>query len=166
MFYNINSRRLPCFLKIERQTEKWSPIVFSFSVSRRTKHTFKTNARASNISHCKSQQQCLSSTLFLKKVGHFRPLSLFFVVSIKLTIQMFYLKNCRWLESNHGLLVSDAATLPTETQPLQQSLTFNVSIGLWFGRPQNNFLLERRLLKLRERIIKCSHHEKTLGPFD
>ena len=67
-------------------------------------------------------------------MGHSRTLflylRLFFTVNSK---QMFYLKVCQWLDSNHGPLVSEATALPTESQPLPKfiyaSLKFVYDIG-------------------------------------
>ena len=38
--------------------------------------------------------------------------------------QMFYIKVCRWLDSNRGPLVSDVTALPTEPQPLPKRSKF------------------------------------------
>ena len=70
--------------------------------------------------------------LFFLKIGHSRSLFLYFrhiqydTVDSK---QTFYIKICRWLDSNHGPLVPEPTALPTEQEPL---LSFSVyrSLGL------------------------------------
>ena len=72
-----------------------------------------------------------SFSVFLK-IGHSRSLFLYFrhiqydTVDSK---QTFYIKICRWLDSNHGPLVPEPTALPTEQEPL---LSFSVyrSLGL------------------------------------
>ena len=39
----------------------------------------------------------------------------------QLTVKMWIIKFCRWLDSNRGYLVSKAIALPTEPQPLAES---------------------------------------------
>ena len=51
-------------------------------------------------------------------MGHSRPLFLYFVFSIQLTVHIVQYKFCRRLDSNHGPLVLEATALPTEPQPL------------------------------------------------
>ena len=51
-------------------------------------------------------------------MGHSRPLFLYFVFSIQLTVHIVQYKFCRQLDSNHGPLVLEATALPTEPQPL------------------------------------------------
>ena len=48
-------------------------------------------------------------------MGHSRPLFLYFVFSIQLTVYNVQYKFCR--DSNRGHLVSEATALPTEPQP-------------------------------------------------
>ena len=42
----------------------------------------------------------------------------------QLTVNMFIIKSCRWLELNRGHLVLEATALPTEPQPLLPQLIF------------------------------------------
>ena len=53
-------------------------------------------------------------------MGHSRSLFFIFVFSIHLTIckQMFFIKSCRWLDSNRGPLELEATALTTEPQTL------------------------------------------------
>ena len=59
----------------------------------------------------------------------FRPLFLFFVFSIQMTVtQMFHINVCRWLDLNLRPLVSEATALQTEPQLLHSDndVTHNV----------------------------------------
>ena len=60
----------------------------------------------------------LRTTYLLKKVGHSRPLFIYFRLFNTVDNKQMLNKFCRWLESNRGPLVSKAASLPTEPQPL------------------------------------------------
>ena len=57
---------------------------------------------------------------FSFKNGLFRPLfglfSSFLQFSQQLTVNMFVVKFCSWLDSNRGPLVLEATTLPTKPQ--------------------------------------------------
>ena len=77
----------------------------------------------------------LSATLELKikiimcvilKMGHSRPLFVFFSSFQQLTENMFVIKFRRWLDSNRGPLASEASAFPTEPQPLP-----NVRNTIW-----------------------------------
>ena len=57
---------------------------------------------------------------FFFKNGPFRPLFCWFLSFLKLT---FSINFCLWLDSNHGSLVLEATTLPTEPQPLPPTFT-------------------------------------------
>ena len=66
-------------------------------------------------------QKVMSKGCKIKKIIH----GLFFfnfVFSIQLTVKMTCIKVCRWLDSNHGPLVSEATVPPTEPQSLPQRL--------------------------------------------
>ena len=58
-------------------------------------------------------------------IGHSRPFFFIFVYPIQFTVNKHSLKVCRWLDSNCGLLVSEATALPTETQSLIICFTYN-----------------------------------------
>ena len=55
---------------------------------------------------------------FFLKVGHSRPLFIYFRLFITVDNKQMLNKFCGWLESNRGPLVSKATALPTEPQPL------------------------------------------------
>ena len=54
----------------------------------------------------------------LKKMGHFRPLFLYFRLFDTVDSKQMFNKFCQWLDLNRGPLVSEATALPTEPQPL------------------------------------------------
>ena len=64
------------------------------------------------------QNQIDVSYSFLK-IGHSRPLFLYFRFFNALYSKYVYLKFCRWLDSNRGLMVLEVTTLPTEPMPKQ-----------------------------------------------
>ena len=57
-----------------------------------------------------------------KKVGHSRPLFIYFRLFNTVDKNKCSIKFCRWLELNRGPLVSNATALPTEPQPLLHDL--------------------------------------------
>ena len=64
-----------------------------------------------------------SRNIFIK-MGHSRPLFLYFRLFYKqITVNMFN-KSSRWLDSNPGPLVLEANTLSTVPQPLPKLVTF------------------------------------------
>ena len=87
------------------------------------------------------------------KMGHSQPLFLYFrrfsTVESKL---MFCINVCRRLDSNHGPLVSEATTLPTEPQPLATAYTFFTIYYFIFAfereRSQNAF-------KVGDSVTRC-----------
>ena len=56
--------------------------------------------------------------LSFKKMGPFPASFSLFSSFLQLTVNLFVIKSCQWLDSNHGPLVLEATALPTETQPL------------------------------------------------
>ena len=91
--------------------------------------TFISTMGSSSISRI-SKIVRLKSFLFLKKMGHSRPLFQYAVDSK----QMFNKKVWSWPDSNRGLLVSKATILPTE--PHNQILDWFQNVtniwGLWW----------------------------------
>ena len=72
-----------------------------------------------------------SQYFFLKKVGHPRPLFLYFrLFNTHLTVNICFCNFCQWLDSNSGPLVSEATALPTEPQPLQLAHYIRESISV------------------------------------
>ena len=73
------------------------------------------------IAYLRAFKKALQIQLFLKKMGHSRPLFLYFrLFNTQLTVYKcsILINFCRWLNSNRGPLVSEATALPTERQPL------------------------------------------------
>ena len=58
----------------------------------------------------------ISNFFFFEKMGHSRPLFLYFCL-FNFNVQLVH-KVCRFWDSNHGSLVSEASALPTEPPPL------------------------------------------------
>ena len=56
--------------------------------------------------------------IIFKKLGHSRSLFSLFSSFLQLTVNMFIVKSCWWLDSNRRPLVSEPTALPTEPQPL------------------------------------------------
>ena len=75
--------------------------------------------------------------IFLK-MGHSRSLIQHNTVDSK---QMFYIKICRWLDSNGGPLVLEATSVPTEPQPLPNPdylAQLNIGNGLLWEASANH----------------------------
>ena len=78
-------------------------------------HHFKVLLYNCNEGMCFPSPPCL---VFFLKNGHSRPLFFYFrLFNTQLTVNKC-LNICQWQGSNHGPLVSEATTLPTEPQPL------------------------------------------------
>ena len=67
---------------------------------------------------------CLHKVIFFKK---WAIAGLFFFIFVYSTNS----KSCRWLVSNRGPLVLEAAALPTETQPLPKRSSYPSSSDAW-----------------------------------
>ena len=75
-----------------------------------------------------------------------------YVFSTQLKEKEWLIKVCRWLDSNHGSLVSEMTSLPTEAQPLPKSLlllaTLKLKCCLVNNCPTEIFCIILRLLLL------------------
>ena len=65
-----------------------------------------------------SQIWVIDQTLIKYFLRNSRSLFVYLRLFKQLTITMYVIKLCQWLESNHGSLVLEATALPTEAQPL------------------------------------------------
>ena len=61
-------------------------------------------------------------TVCLLKMGHFQPLFLYFRLFNTVDSKMFNIFFCQWPDSNSGPLKLEATAVPTEPQPLPDSL--------------------------------------------
>ena len=70
---------------------------------------------------------------------------------------MFDINFCRWLDSNRGLLVSEATALPTEPQPLPLFVTFKL-----LDSPRQIFA---RLLDVRVDVVDVNYFQSKASGF-
>ena len=68
---------------------------------------------------------------FFIKIGQCPATFSLFSSFQQLTVNMFIIKSCQWLDSNRGPLVSEATALPTEPQPHPTSEMFIKSHQFW-----------------------------------
>ena len=93
-------------------------------------------------------------TFGIIKLGHSRLLFSLFSSFQQLTVNMFIIKSCRWLNSNCGPLVSEATALPTEPQPLPTAMKLFAAWSLIYYFFKFSPLKRKLKLKLRTLYLR------------
>ena len=83
------------------------------------------------------------------------------VFYIQLTVKNVQYKFCRWLDSNHRPLVSEATTLPTESQPLPVMFMFTLEAWQWWRTLTETVLLLGRQFTRTDFPIRTNRRRRT-----